>query len=145
MVPGRGHSPTGSAGFTLAEVVVSTGILGFALASSLSGLTHSLALLESATERQQRLDAVTLDLQRQQGLVLRVLEEAGDQAPWLCRVSRTRLQKQLTQQVADLPDGLTRSWNTSDGALLLVRYTSPSPPFRRERVLAARGGAAICD
>ena len=135
-----------SAGFTLVEVVVSTGILGFALASSLSGLTRSLELLRSATARQQGLNAVTLDLQRQQGLVIRALAEVGDEPPWLCsnETSLARLQEDLKQQAADLPDGVTRDWDAAGESLLLVRYTSSFPAFRRQRVLAARGSAAIC-
>lgn len=133
-----------SAGFTLVEVVVSTGILGFALASSLSGLTRSLELLRSATARQQGLNAVTLDLQRQQGLVIRALAEVGDESPWLCRVSLTDLRQELVKAAAALPDGITRHWRRVDGSLVLVSYTSSFPSFRRERVLAARGSAATC-
>ena len=135
-----------AAGFTLVEVVVSTGILGFALASSLSGLTRSLELLRSATARQQGLNAVTLDLQRQQGLVIRALAKVGDTPPWLCsnEISLARLKEDLKQQAADLPDGVMRDLVTVDGPLVLVRYTSSLPAFRRERVLAAMGSAATC-
>ena len=133
-----------AAGFTLVEVVVSTGILGFALASSLGGLTRSLELLRSATARQQGLNAVTLDLQRQQGLVIRALTEVGDTPPWLCRVSLAELRQQLDEQAANLPDGITRDPAAVEGRLLLASYTSSSPAFRRERVLAATGGAATC-
>ena len=135
-----------AAGFTLVEVVVSTGILGFALASSLGGLTRSLELLRLATARQQALNAVTLDLQRQQGLVIRALAEVGDEPPWLCsnETSLARLKEDLKQQAADLPGGVTRDWDAAGESLMLVRYTSSFPAFRRQRVLAARGSAATC-
>lgn len=133
-----------AAGFTLVEVVVSTGILGFALASSLGGLTRSLELLRLATARQQALNAVTLDLQRQQGLVIRVLAEVGDTPLDVCRVSLTDLRQELEAQAANLPDGVMRDLVTVEGRLLLASYTSSFPAFRRERVLAARGSAATC-
>ncbi|MCY3537330.1 MAG: type II secretion system protein [Cyanobacteria bacterium MAG IRC1_bin_28] len=130
-----------SAGFTLVEVVVSSGILAFALASSFRGWSQGQALVQQANQRQALLDAVDQDLQRQQGRVIQSLS----QPPWACDLPLAELQTTLETLSHDLPDAVERQWLIQGHPpALAIRYTSPSLQSPRERLLALSGGP-VCE
>jgi len=130
-----------SAGFTLVEVVVSSSILAFALASSFRGWSQGQALVQQANQRQRLLDAVEQDLQRQQGRVIRSLS----QPPWACDLTLAELQSTLETLSHDLPDTVERQWLLQgQPPALAIRYTSPNLQSPRERLLAL-GGGSVCE
>ena len=130
-----------SAGFTLVEVVVSSSILAFALASSFRGWSQGQALVQQANQRQRLLDAVEQDLQRQQGRVIRSLS----QPPWACEMPLAELQATLETLSHDLPDTVERQWLLQgQPPALAIRYTSPNLQSPRERLLAL-GGGSVCE
>lgn len=132
-----------SAGFTLVEVVVSSSILAFALASSFRGWSQGQALVQQASQRQALLDAIEQDLQRQQGRVIRSLKS---QPPWACDdPPLAELQATLKNLPHDLPDTVERQWlMEGQPPALAIRYTSPSLQSPRERLLALSGGS-VCE
>lgn len=131
-----------NAGFTLVEVVVSSSILAFALAGSFRGWSQGQALVQQANQRQALLDAIEQDLQRQQGGVIRNL----NQPPWACDLSLADLQKKLEALLPhNLPDTVTRRWFTEgQPPALAIHYTTPNLRVPRKRLLALSRGAA-CD
>jgi len=132
-----------SAGFTLVEVVVSSSILAFALASSFRGWSQGQALVQQANQRQRLLDAVEQDLQRQQGFVIQKLKA---KPPWACEMPLAELQTTLeTLSHHDLPDTVERQWLLQgQPPALAIRYTSPNLQSPRERLLAL-GGGSVCE
>ncbi|MCY4055844.1 MAG: type II secretion system protein [Cyanobacteria bacterium MAG CAR4_bin_6] len=132
-----------SAGFTLVEVVVSSSILAFALASSFRGWSQGQALVQQANQRQGLLDAVEQDLQRQQGFVVQKLKA---KPPWACEMPLAELKEQLSGLAShDLPDTVERQWLLQgQPPVLAIRYTSPNLQSSRERLLAL-GGGSVCE
>ncbi|MYC49175.1 MAG: type II secretion system protein [Synechococcus sp. SB0662_bin_14] len=141
--PHGAKRPRGSAGFTLAEVVVSSSILAFALAGSFRGWSQGQALVRQANQRQALLDAVEQDLQRQQGFVIQTLKA---KAPWACEMPLAELRQGLAALPHDLPETVERQWFMDDAPpALAIRYSSPNLPAPRERLLAFERRGSICD
>lgn len=132
-----------NAGFTLVEVVVSSSILAFALAGSFRGWSQAQDLVRQANQRQALLDAVAQDLERQQGFVIRKLDQPPRAWPWACELSS--LSTELKNLSSGLPEAVERQLSMQgQPPALTVRYTAANLKVPRERLLALSGGGPGC-